>query len=71
MLRIQGVGVISKESLLSETHPLGSQAVLCLACLTKSLDLGESLIRSMSAGGYTPASGEMRKGDRERGAKMA
>lgn len=52
-------------------NPLGSQAVLRLACLTKSLDLGESLIRSMSAGGYTPASGEMRKGDRERGAKMA
>ena len=72
MIRIQGVGMISKESLLFETQPTGVTgcAVFSLAHQEPG-PVGESLTRSTSAGGYTPASGEMKKGDRERCAKTA
>lgn len=72
VIRIQGVDMISKESLLSETQPTGVTG--CAAFSLAHQEPGprcESLIRSTSAGGYTPASGEMKKGDRERCAKMA
>ena len=72
---MQGVGVIGKRPLPSETpfQPiLGSWVGLPSAWLPKRLEQWlESLIRGTSAGGHTPASGEMRKGDRERCAKRA
>lgn len=64
--------MISKESLLSETQPTGVTGCAAFSLAHQQAGPGcESLIRSTSAAGYTPASGEMKKGDKERCAKLA